>query len=68
MIKIVALKIQNYHIYLSKLKLTGAGQNPGRIFNFSCGRACMWHAIALMQVQPSLKLKIRPKQLLGSLP
>ncbi len=51
---------------MGKLLLTG--QNLGRVFNFSSG--CV-HAMQLYFFEtklPNLKLKTRPKQLLGSLP
>ncbi len=51
---------------LDKVKLTG--QNLGRVFNFRRGRACLCHAIAFIQKQPSLKLKTRPLKSLGSVP
>jgi hypothetical protein len=51
---------------MDKLQLTG--QNLGRVFNSRSGRV---HALQLHfseTKQPNLKLKTRPKQLLGSLP
>jgi hypothetical protein len=51
---------------MDKLQLTG--QNPGRVFNF---RSCHFHSAHLWRYRvklPNLKLKTRPKQLLGSLP
>jgi len=51
---------------MDKLKLTG--RNLGRVFNCRLGRACIGHAIVHVTKQPNLKLKTRPKQLLGSLP
>jgi hypothetical protein len=51
---------------MDKLQLTG--QNLGRVFNFRSG--CL-HSAHLRRHQvklPNLKLKTRPKQLLGSLP
>jgi hypothetical protein len=44
------------------------GQNLGRVFNSRLGHACVCCAIAYITKQPNLKLKTRPKQLLGSLP
>ena len=49
-------------------KLQLKGQNMGRVFNFSLGRACTCCAIAYITEHPNLKLKIQPKQLLGYLP
>ncbi len=43
---------------MDKLKLTGL--NLGRVFNYRCGCAS--------SKQPNLKLKTRPKLVLGSLP
>ncbi len=51
---------------VDKLKLTR--QNLGRVFNSRLKRACICHAIACRTKRPNLKLKTRPKQLLGSLP
>jgi hypothetical protein len=51
---------------MDKIKLTGL--NLGRVFNSRLGRACIGHAIVHITKQPNLKLKTRPKQLLGSLP
>jgi hypothetical protein len=51
---------------MDKLKLTG--QNQGRVFNSRLSRACIGYAIVHITKQPNLKLKTRPKQLLGSLP
>jgi hypothetical protein len=51
---------------MDKLKLTG--RNMGRVFNSRLGRACIGHAIVHITKQPYLKLKTRPKQLLGFLP
>jgi hypothetical protein len=51
---------------MDKLKLTG--RNLGRVFKFR--RVCL-HTIRLYYFEtklPNLKLKTRPKQLLGSLP
>ncbi len=51
---------------MDKLQLTG--QNLGRVFNFRSGRV---HAVCLLYNRvklPILKLKTRPKQVLGSLP
>jgi hypothetical protein len=50
---------------MDKLELTG--RNQGRVFKFR--RGCL-HAIQLYYFEtklPNLKLKTRPKQLLGSL-
>jgi hypothetical protein len=44
-----------------------AGQNLAQVFNSRCGRACQCPASLLITKQPSLKLKTRAKQLLGSL-
>jgi hypothetical protein len=51
---------------MDKLKLTG--QNLGQVFNSRLGHACIGHAIVHIANEPNLKLKTRPKQLLGSLP
>ncbi len=51
---------------MDKLKLTG--RNLGRVFYSGLGRACIGRAIVHRTKQPNLKLKTRPKQLLGSLP
>jgi hypothetical protein len=47
-------------------KLTG--RNLGRVFNSRLGHACMDHAIVHITKQSYIKLKTRPKQILGSLP
>ncbi len=47
-----------------RLKLRG--QNLGRVFNSRLYRACVCCAIAYLTKCPSLKLKPRPKQLLGA--
>jgi hypothetical protein len=47
-----------------KLQLTG--QNLGRIFYSRLGRALKYHTFVYITKQPNLKLKTRPKQLLGS--
>ena len=49
---------------MDKLKLTG--QKPGRVFNFECGCVRLYIAFALITKQPHLKLKTRPKQIVGS--
>jgi hypothetical protein len=49
-----------------RLKLRG--QNLGRVFNSRLYRGCVCCAIAYLTKWTSLKLKIQPKQLLGSLP
>ncbi len=51
---------------MDKLKLTG--QNLGRVLHCRLSRTCIGHAIVHITKQPNLKLKTRPKQLLGSLP
>jgi hypothetical protein len=50
---------------VGKLQLTG--QNLGRVFNFRNGRVHAVHFICNRVKLPNLKLKTRPKQLLGSL-
>jgi hypothetical protein len=50
---------------MDKLKLTG--QNLGRVFNSRLGHASIHRAIVCITKGPNLKLKTRPKQLLGSL-
>jgi hypothetical protein len=59
---ILVLEVQS----IDKLKVTGL--NLGRVFNSRLGRACIGRAIVHITKQPKLKLKTRPKQLLGSLP
>jgi hypothetical protein len=49
-----------------KLKITG--QNLGWVFSTRFYRACLGHAIVHVTKQLNIKLKTRPKQLLGSLP
>ncbi len=51
---------------MDKLKLTG--QNLGRVFHCRLGCTCIGHAIVHITKQLNLKLKTRPKQLLGYLP
>jgi len=48
-------------------KLKPTGWYLGRVFNSRLGHACKGHAIVHIRKQPNLKLKTRPKQLLGSL-
>ncbi len=60
------LRPNDSHFTMDKLKLTG--RNLGRVFNSRLDRACIGHAIVHITKQPNLKLKTRPKQLLGSLP
>jgi hypothetical protein len=55
-------------IYMSMDKLQLAGQNLGRVFNSRSGCMCARHLFCYEAKQPNLKLKTRPKQLLGSLP
>ncbi len=43
-------------------------RNLGRVFNFRNGRVHVVHLLCNRVKLPILKLKIRPKQLLGSLP
>jgi hypothetical protein len=50
---------------MDKLKLIG--WNLGWVFNNRLGHACIGIAIVHITKQPNLKLKTRPKQLLGSL-
>ncbi len=50
---------------MDKLQLTG--QNLGRVFNSRLGCASICRSIAYITKQPNLKLKTRPKLLLGSL-
>jgi hypothetical protein len=49
-------------------KLKPTGQNLGRVFHCRLSHTCMGHTIVHITKQPNLKLKTRPKQLLGSLP
>ncbi len=51
---------------MNKLKLTG--QNLDWVFNSRLGHACICRAIACRTKRPNLKLKNKPKQLLGYLP
>jgi hypothetical protein len=51
---------------MDKLQLTG--QNLGRVFNFRNVRVHAVHLLCYGVKLPNLKLKTRPKQLLGSLP
>ncbi len=51
---------------MDKLKQTG--WNLGQVFHSRLGCTCIGHAIVYITKQPNLKLKTRPKQLLGSLP
>ncbi len=51
---------------MDKLKLTV--RNLGWVFHCILGRTYIGHAIVHITKQPNLKLKTRPKQLLGSLP
>ena len=50
---------------MDKLKITG--QNLGRVFNFRSVRVHAMHLLCYGVKLPNLKLKIRPKQLLGYL-
>ncbi len=51
---------------MDKFKLTG--QNLGRVINSRVGHAGISYAMVYTKIQPNLKLKAWPKQLLGSLP
>ncbi len=51
---------------MDKLKLTGL--NLGRVFNYRCERASVKISKYSSPKQPNLKLKTRPKPVLGSLP
>ncbi len=51
---------------MDKLRLTG--QNLDRVFNFRFGHLDAEHFWCYQVKLPNLKLKTRPKQLLGSLP
>ncbi len=42
-------------LVMDKLKLTG--QNLGRVFNFKCGRACLYHAVVLIIKTAKLKVE-----------
>jgi hypothetical protein len=63
---ILTSTVENLAQGMDKLQL--AGLNLGRVFNSRSG--CMWarHLFCYEAKQPNLKLKTRPKQLLGSLP
>ncbi len=47
----------------TKVKRTKRGLS----YQLSCGYACLCHSITLKTKQPNLKLKNKPKQLLGYL-
>jgi hypothetical protein len=47
-------------------KLQPTGQNMGRVFNTRSGR--VYTCTLMFLLNPNLKLKTRPKQLLGSFP
>ncbi len=49
-------------------KLEPTGHNLGRVYNSKLRHSSECHAIAYITEWPNLKLKTRPKQLLGSLP
>jgi hypothetical protein len=51
---------------MDKLQLTG--QNLGRVFNYTSDRMFVMHLFGYEAKLPNLKLKTRPKQLLGYLP
>ncbi len=51
---------------MNTLQLTG--QNLGRVFNYRNGREHAIHFLCYGVKLPNLKLKTRPKQLLGYLP
>ncbi len=51
---------------MDKLQLTG--RNLGRVFNLRSGHLHAAHLWCYQVKLPNLKLKIWPKQLLGSLP
>jgi hypothetical protein len=51
---------------MEELQLTG--QNLGRVFNFRFGHLLAEHFWCYQVKLPNLKLKARPKQLVGSLP
>ncbi len=54
-------------VTMDKLKLTGRAL--GRVFNSRSGCGILAkHLLSSAAIQPNLELKIRPKQLLGSLP
>jgi hypothetical protein len=54
------------HLFMAKLQL--AGQNMGRFVNSKSGCVCTMQLSCFETKLPNLMLKIRPKQLLGSLP
>jgi hypothetical protein len=41
--------------FMDKLKLTG--QNLGQVFNFKCGRACLYHAVTVIIKTAKLKVE-----------
>ncbi len=53
-------------LFMDKLQLTGL--NTIRVFYFRYGRVRAVHFLCLGVKLPNLKLKTRPKQVLGSLP
>ncbi len=59
---------RNWLLPPPKNKLQPTGQNRGRVFNSWSGRLHVAHLCRCEVKQPSLKLKTRPEQLLGSLP
>jgi hypothetical protein len=56
------------HISLTMDKLQLTGQNLGRVFYLRYGRVHAVHFLCLGVKLPNLKLKSRPKQVLGSFP
>jgi hypothetical protein len=57
------LELQEKHYDKLKVKITRAGQNLGRVFNFRSGRVRAVHLLCYRVKLPSLKLKTWPKQL-----
>jgi hypothetical protein len=53
-------------LFMDKLQLTG--RNLGRVFYFRSGHLYAMHFYCYQVKLPNLKLKTRPKQLLGSFP
>jgi len=61
-------QVQMYKISYSMDQLLRTGQNRGRVFNFRSDCVNAMRFLCYRVKLPNLKLKTRPKQLLGSLP
>ncbi len=62
------MPVDDVTLYLTMDKLQLTGQNLDRVFNYRNGRVHAMHFLCYRVKLPYLKLKTRPKQLLGSLP